>query len=83
MIHNGVQALLTGCERDALPGGDLVADSTPPADASRTSGNRCQYLIVVPPYDPVIVRHGLDHGRQGFDKWDLLREIVRTLPTGD
>jgi CubicO group peptidase (beta-lactamase class C family) len=50
-----------------------------PKDAYATSGNRGQYVIVVPSKDLVIVRRGLDYGRQGFDKWDLLREVLKAF----
>jgi CubicO group peptidase (beta-lactamase class C family) len=51
-----------------------------PPDAYSTAGNRGQYVIVVPSHDLVIVRRGLDYGRQGFDRWDLLREVLKALP---
>jgi CubicO group peptidase (beta-lactamase class C family) len=51
-----------------------------PADAYSTAGNRGQYTIIVPSHDLVIVRRGLDYGRQGFDRWDLLREVLRAFP---
>ena len=47
-----------------------------PSDAYSTSGNRGQYTMVVPSHDLVIVRRGLDYGRQGFDRWDLTRKVV-------
>ncbi len=47
-----------------------------PADAYSTSGNRGQYTLVVPSHDLVIVRRGLDYGAQGFDRWELLREVL-------
>ena len=50
-----------------------------PKNAYRTAGNRGQYVIVVPSYDVVIVRRGLDYGRQGFDAWDLTREVLKAL----
>jgi len=50
-----------------------------PADAYSTAGNRGQYVIVVPSRDIVIVRRGLDYARQGFDKWDLTREVLRAF----
>ncbi|MEM7432519.1 MAG: serine hydrolase [Pseudomonadota bacterium] len=57
-----------------------------PADAYATSGNRGQYVIVVPSHDLVIVRRGLDWGRQGFNRWDLTREVLKAfsgeVPTG-
>jgi len=52
-----------------------------PADAYSTAGNRGQYVIVVPSRDLVIVRRGLDWGRQGFDRWDLTREVLRAFET--
>ncbi len=50
-----------------------------PQDAYSTSGNRGQYVIVVPSHDLVIVRRGLDYGRQGFDRWDLAREVLKAV----
>jgi CubicO group peptidase (beta-lactamase class C family) len=59
----------------------LVPDdrSDVPADAYSTAGNRGQYVIVVPSHDIVIVRRGLDYGRQGFDNWDLTREVLKAI----
>ncbi|HEX7061291.1 MAG TPA: serine hydrolase [Woeseiaceae bacterium] len=51
-----------------------------PRDAYTTAGNRGQYVIVVPSHDLVIVRRGLDYGAQGFDEWDLLREVLKAFP---
>ena len=51
-----------------------------PRDAYSTSGNRGQYTIIVPSHDLVIVRRGLDYGRQGFDRWSLLREVLKAVP---
>jgi CubicO group peptidase (beta-lactamase class C family) len=50
-----------------------------PKDAYSTAGNRGQYVIVVPSHDLVIVRRGLDYRRQGFDRWDLTREVVKSI----
>ena len=50
-----------------------------PKDAYATAGNRGQFVIVVPSHDLVIVRRGLDYGRQGFDRWDLAREVVKAV----
>ena len=50
-----------------------------PQDAFATAGNRGQYVVVAPSHDLVIVRRGLDYGRQGFDRWDLLREVLAAL----
>jgi CubicO group peptidase (beta-lactamase class C family) len=50
-----------------------------PKDAYATSGNRGQYTIVVPSHNLVIVRRGLDYGRQGFDRWGLTREVLKSI----
>ena len=50
-----------------------------PKDAYSTSGNRGQYVIVVPTHDLVIVRRGLDYGSQGFNRWDLTREVLKAF----
>ena len=50
-----------------------------PHDAYSTSGNRGQYVVVVPSHDLVIVRRGLDYGRQGFNRWDLTREVLKAI----
>jgi CubicO group peptidase (beta-lactamase class C family) len=52
-----------------------------PGDAYSTAGNRGQFVIVVPTHDVVIVRRGLDYGRQGFDRWDLTREVLKAFPS--
>jgi CubicO group peptidase (beta-lactamase class C family) len=59
----------------------LVPDSRNdvPKSAYSTAGNRGQYVIVVPSHDLVIVRRGLDYGRQGFNRWDLLREVLKAF----
>jgi CubicO group peptidase (beta-lactamase class C family) len=55
-----------------------------PKSAYSTAGNRGQYVIVVPTHDTVIVRRGLDYGRQGFNHWNLTREVLKAIPeTGD
>lgn len=55
-----------------------------PKSAFSTSGNRGQYVIVVPTHDTVIIRRGLDYGGQGFNRWDLTREVLKAIPeTGD
>ncbi len=53
-------------------------DEVPP-DAYSTAGNRGQYVIVVPSHDLVIVRRGLDWGRQGFDRWELTSEVLKAF----
>jgi CubicO group peptidase (beta-lactamase class C family) len=50
-----------------------------PPDAYSTAGNRGQFVVVVPSHDLVIVRRGLDWGRQGFDRWDLAREVLKAF----
>ncbi len=50
-----------------------------PKTAYSTAGNRGQYTIVVPSHDLVIVRRGLDYGKQGFDRWDLTREVIKAV----
>jgi CubicO group peptidase (beta-lactamase class C family) len=51
-----------------------------PKDAYSTNGNRGQYAVVVPSHDLVIVRRGLDYGSQGFNQWDLVREVIKAVP---
>jgi CubicO group peptidase (beta-lactamase class C family) len=51
-----------------------------PKSAYSTDGNRGQYVVVVPTHDLVVVRRGLDYGRQGFNQWDLLREVLKAMP---
>ena len=51
-----------------------------PKTAYSTAGNRGQFAIIVPSHDLVIVRRGLDYGRQGFDRWDLTREVLKAFP---
>ena len=50
-----------------------------PKSAYATSGNRGQFVVIVPTHDLVIVRRGLDYGRQGFDRWDMTREVLRAF----
>lgn len=51
-----------------------------PKDAYSTAGNRGQFVVIVPSHDLVIVRRGLDWGRQGFDRWDMTREVIKAFP---
>ena len=62
----------------------LVPDSRTdvPKDAFSTNGNRGQFTVVVPSHDLVIVRRGLDYGRQGFSQWDLTREVLKASRDG-
>ena len=50
-----------------------------PKSAYSTSGNRGQYVVIVPSHDTVIVRRGLDFGKQGFNRWDLTREVLKAI----
>ena len=50
-----------------------------PKSAYSTAGNRGQYVVIVPSHDTVIVRRGLDFGRQGFNRWDLTREVLKAI----
>jgi CubicO group peptidase (beta-lactamase class C family) len=50
-----------------------------PKDAYATAGNRGQYVVVVPSHGTVIVRRGLDYGEQGFNRWDLAREVLKAI----
>ena len=50
-----------------------------PKSAYATSGNRGQFVVLVPTHDLVIVRRGLDYGRQGFDRWDMTREVLKAF----
>ena len=50
-----------------------------PKSAYSTAGNRGQFVIIVPSHDTVIVRRGLDFGKQGFNRWDLTREVLKAI----
>jgi CubicO group peptidase (beta-lactamase class C family) len=52
-----------------------------PKSAYSTSGNRGQYVIVVPTHDLVIVRRGLDYGPRAFTRWDFAREVLKAIDT--
>ena len=73
-------------ERGRFYGGQwwLVPDDRldVPPDAYSTAGNRGQYVVVVPSYDLVIVRRGLDWlpGPHTFSQWELTREVLKALP---
>ncbi len=60
----------------------LVPDSRTdlPQDAYATSGAKGQFVLIVPSYDLVVVRRGLDGGGRGFPAWDLLSEVLKALP---
>lgn len=74
-------------DRGRMYGGQfwLVPDDRDdvPETAYSTAGNRGQFVIVVPTHDTVIVRRGLDYGRQGFDRWDLTREVLKAIDPAD
>jgi len=53
-----------------------------PKSAYATAGNRGQYVVIVPTHDTVIVRRGLDFGKQGFNRWDLAREVLKAVEPG-
>ena len=73
-------------ERGRFYGGQfwLVPDERDdvPPDSYSTAGNRGQYVVIVPSYDLVIVRRGLDWlpGVHSFDQWDLTREVLEAFP---
>ena len=54
-----------------------------PNDAYSTNGNRGQFTVIVPSHNLVIVRRGLDYGRQGFSQWDLTREVLKAIKVPD
>jgi len=53
-----------------------------PQDAYSTAGHRGQYTVVLPSYDLIIVRRGLDwlSTEHPFSQWDLTREVLKALP---
>jgi len=62
-----------------LPAKEVAIDET---GAYTTAGNRGQHAVVVPSYDLVIVRRGLDWlpGDHSFPEWDLTREVLNAFP---
>jgi CubicO group peptidase (beta-lactamase class C family) len=62
----------------------LVPDSRTdlPQDAYSTLGARGQFVVVVPSYDLIVVRRGLDWQRGGraLSQWDLLAEVLKAFP---
>ncbi|MFD2166177.1 serine hydrolase domain-containing protein [Thalassotalea euphylliae] len=50
-----------------------------PANAYTTRGNRGQYVVIIPEKDLVIVRRGLDYGKQGFNPWALADRVLQAL----
>ncbi len=65
----------------------LVPDSRTdvPQDAFASSGSQGNYTIVVPSYDLVVVRRGLDWEEQGpgpgMNRWDVLAEVLLAFPS--
>jgi CubicO group peptidase (beta-lactamase class C family) len=53
-----------------------------PPDAYAASGYAGQYVIIVPSYDLVIVRRGLDWlpGEHPLSRWELTREVLKAFP---
>ena len=51
-----------------------------PRDAYSTLGLRGQFAIVVPSYDLVVIRRGLDGRKGALDTWDLLAEVLKAFP---
>ena len=55
-----------------------------PQDAFASSGSQGNYTIVVPSYDLVIVRRGMDWEERGLDlrmnRWDVLAEVLKAFP---
>ncbi len=49
-----------------------------PQDAYTTAGARGQHAIVIPSYDLVIVRRGLDDS--GLPYWDMVAQILQAFP---
>lgn len=66
--HYGGQFWLVPDDRDDVP-----------KTAYSTAGNRGQYVVIIPSHDTVIVRRGLDYGKQGFSRWDLAREVLKAI----
>jgi len=53
-----------------------------PKSAYSTAGNRGQFVVIAPSHNTVIVRRGLDFGKQGFNRWDLTREVLKAIKPG-
>ncbi len=53
-----------------------------PQDAYTTSGARGQFCVIVPSYDLIVVRRGLDSraGHKRLDQWDMLAEVLKAFP---
>jgi len=52
-----------------------------PQDAYSTSGARGQFCVIVPSYDLVIVRRGLDwRTKPGLNQWNMLAEGLKAFP---
>ncbi len=62
--------------RSVLP--DLEANLDYHQDAYTMAGARGNYAVVIPSYDLVIVRRGLD--RSGMSVWDMVAEVLKAFP---
>lgn len=51
------------------------------ADAFSAAGARGQHVTVIPSYDIVIVRRGLDFAGAAFDQWSPVREVLKAFPS--
>jgi len=51
-----------------------------PQDAYTTAGAQGQFTIIVPSYELVVVRRGLDSAGPSFSVWDLLGEVLKAFP---
>ena len=61
----------------------LVSDDRTdvPKSAYMAAGTRGQFVAIIPSHDTIIVRRGLDYGKQGFGMWDLTREVLKAIST--
>ncbi len=75
------------------PNGDLVEKKPLPDKVNQAAlkaagewtfdrGARGQFAVIVPSYDLVVVRRGLDWraGHKSLDQWDMLAEVLKAFP---